>query len=109
MTLLEQATLEGLELSQVGQRLRVLGPDAVLERWLPTLRERRAELLAELATQQVLDEVAHALSDGVIDPADAEQARQSIAVHCADPASVQEWKTLIRWCMAARPGPAGLH
>jgi len=61
------------------------------------------------ATQELLREVDRLLRGGLIDSDDAAAARASIAMHCRNPGYLREWRTLLRWCAQARPGPSGAN
>lgn len=51
-SLVETAALEGVELRMVNGELKVLGERAAVERWLPAIRERKAEVLEALRAKQ---------------------------------------------------------
>jgi len=61
------------------------------------------------ATQELLRETDRLLRGGLIDSDDAAAARASIAMHCRNPGYLAEWRTLLRWCAQARPGPNGAN
>lgn len=53
--IVEQAALEGVELRLVDGELRVRGERAARERWLPAIRERKAEIVELLAAKAASD------------------------------------------------------
>lgn len=49
LTLIDQARVDGLELRPNGDRIKLIGPSAVVERWTPAIAANKAAILAALA------------------------------------------------------------
>jgi len=112
LSIIEQCRADGvtLDLKENG-RIRARGGTAALARWKPQVQARRAEVAALLAGEAkgLLRETDRLLRDWLIDGDDAAAARASIVVQCRNPGCLAEWRTLLRWCAQARPGPSGAN
>jgi len=112
LSIIEQCRADGVTLTlKENGRIRARGGTDALARWKPQVQAQRDEVVALLAgeTQELLRETDRLLRDGVIDAADAAIERASICVNCRDPVYLAEWRTLLRWCAEARPGPSGAN